>query len=283
MTASSPHVQAYYRDCAAQYQLFCDVLGVSSFHFGMTDGMGTPDSDLRLVDRVIEAIAPIATDVILDAGCGNGAVAKRLSAFASTIALDLVLDHCRQANRRLPARVTQGSYDRLPFADASVNVVTMFESFCHAPDKRRVLVEMARVLRPGGRLAIADAFLARHPSPRERGVLSDWARGWAVPSLPYFSSFRDELAATGLIVEHCSDISEEIGAYSVALARASSMALPLLHVAWLLGLATSAERANVSSAILQHEVGRSGLCRYAIVVASKPRADVERGESPFLP
>jgi ubiquinone/menaquinone biosynthesis C-methylase UbiE len=45
---------------------------------------------------------------------------------------------------------------KLPFADDSFDIVTCSHSFHHYPDQPRVVAEMYRVLRPGGRLFIAD-------------------------------------------------------------------------------------------------------------------------------
>jgi ubiquinone/menaquinone biosynthesis C-methylase UbiE len=45
---------------------------------------------------------------------------------------------------------------KLPFADDSFDIVTCSHSFHHYPDQARVVAEMYRVLRPGGRLFIAD-------------------------------------------------------------------------------------------------------------------------------
>jgi MPBQ/MSBQ methyltransferase len=49
------------------------------------------------------------------------------------------------------------------FACRSMDGTYAIESFCHAQDKNKVLEEMGRLLRSGGRLVIADCFLRRKP------------------------------------------------------------------------------------------------------------------------
>jgi ubiquinone/menaquinone biosynthesis C-methylase UbiE len=52
--------------------------------------------------------------------------------------------------------LVQADSERLPFADSVFDVVTCSHSFHHYPDQERVVDEMHRVLRPGGRLLIID-------------------------------------------------------------------------------------------------------------------------------
>ncbi len=52
---------------------------------------------------------------------------------------------------------------RLPLEDGSVDAVTCFDAINHLPDRRRVLVEWRRVLRPGGRLLFTDPIVLTGP------------------------------------------------------------------------------------------------------------------------
>jgi ubiquinone/menaquinone biosynthesis C-methylase UbiE len=62
----------------------------------------------------------------------------------------------RSAELGIAADVVQGDSERLPFADDTFDVVTCAHSFHHYPHQDRVVTEMHRVLRPGGRLLIID-------------------------------------------------------------------------------------------------------------------------------
>src|SRR5262249_7381833 len=52
--------------------------------------------------------------------------------------------------------LVRGDSERLPFADDTFDVVTCTHSFHHYPQQERVVTEMYRVLRPGGRLLLID-------------------------------------------------------------------------------------------------------------------------------
>jgi SAM-dependent methyltransferase len=111
-------------------------------------------------------IRPGAFDVrgcrrILDAGCGNGRYSRwllrRADPGARVAAFDLSPRMLRRARRRLKSeRVTFAVADltRLPYADALFDAAVCGWVLEHLPDPRLGLRELARVLRPGGRLLL---------------------------------------------------------------------------------------------------------------------------------
>jgi ubiquinone/menaquinone biosynthesis C-methylase UbiE len=112
---------------------------------------------------LLESIEP-ADRRILDVGCGTGIFAGRLLRqfpSARVWGLDLsdgMLHKC-QARPEVAEghfHVVQGDSQRLPFPDDAFDVVTCCHSFHHYPSQARVLQEMHRVLRPGGKLLILD-------------------------------------------------------------------------------------------------------------------------------
>ncbi len=129
---------------------------------------------------------PIATanlrpgEVVVDLGCGGGLdvflAAAKVGPAGKAIGIDMTPEMIERA-RASAARGVGGqsitnvefylaSIDRLPLADDSVDVVISNCVINLAPDKRAVLREIQRVLRPGGRVAISDIALKR-PLPGE--------------------------------------------------------------------------------------------------------------------
>jgi ubiquinone/menaquinone biosynthesis C-methylase UbiE len=111
---------------------------------------------------LLEMLSPLDRRV-LDVGCGTGQLAARIQErFPDTqvYGLDLSSGMLRQAGCRASSagglvRV-QGDSERLPFASNTFDAITCCHSFHHYPRQRRVVAEMHRVLRPGGRLLIID-------------------------------------------------------------------------------------------------------------------------------
>lgn len=89
---------------------------------------------------------------VLEAGCGTGLILRELVPLAScAVGIDLSAGMLQQARGR-GLRVAQASLERLPFADASFDVVCSFKVLAHVQQIRPALAELARVTRPGGRL-----------------------------------------------------------------------------------------------------------------------------------
>jgi len=92
---------------------------------------------------------------LLDAGCGTGFNLLALSRLGRATGVDLApeaIAFCRERG----VRALRASLLALPFADAAFDAVTSFDVLYHAwvADERPAVAEMARVLRPGGRLLV---------------------------------------------------------------------------------------------------------------------------------
>ena len=68
-----------------------------------------------------------------------------------------------------------GEIETLPLPDASVDLVISNGVFNLCPDKPRVLGEVFRVLKPGGRLQMADILLEPHVTPEEVASKGSWS------------------------------------------------------------------------------------------------------------
>jgi SAM-dependent methyltransferase len=105
-----------------------------------------------------------AGDLVLDVAAGTGHVARRLAPDVRTVvALDATRAMLAQGREHAPPNVlfVHGDAASLPFLDDSFDVVVTRFALHHFADPRVQLAEMRRVLRPGGRLAVAD--LIAHP------------------------------------------------------------------------------------------------------------------------
>jgi len=107
---------------------------------------------------------------VLDVGCGSGYLLRKAARRASlAVGVDLDEDRLRAAGNGLlhAARPSRGLIEfavadgqRLPFADASFDRIICTETLEHVEDVGQTLGELARVLRPGGRLAVSVPHFA---------------------------------------------------------------------------------------------------------------------------
>jgi arsenite methyltransferase len=158
--------------------------------------VGYPDERLAaLPASAIESFAgvgyPFAANVIrsgdtvLDVGSGSGTdlllAAQETGAGGHLIGLDLTVAMLAKFTANLAAasamsvRALEGNAEKIPLPDASVDVVTSNGVLNLVPDKQAAFAEIHRVLRPGGRLQIADIAVGR---PLSGKCVSD-PRLWA--------------------------------------------------------------------------------------------------------
>jgi SAM-dependent methyltransferase len=97
---------------------------------------------------------------VLDVACGTGilarSLAERLGSSGSVVGLDINQGMLAVAKRKAPSiEWREGAAEALPFDDASFDAVVSQFGLMFFEDRRTAIQEMARVLRPGGRLAVA--------------------------------------------------------------------------------------------------------------------------------
>lgn len=108
------------------------------------------------------------TDVLLDVAAGTGHVARRLAGKVRTVvAVDATRAMLEQGRRQAPDNVlfVHGDAAALPFLHDSFDAIVTRFAVHHFEDPAVQLAEMRRVLKPGGRLAVAD--LIAHPEAAE--------------------------------------------------------------------------------------------------------------------
>jgi SAM-dependent methyltransferase len=124
----------------------------------------------QLYHRLVSGM-PLEGSEVLEVGCGRGGGARYLSerfrplTYAATDSCLLFAIANRLRPRPPGLRFRLARTGRLPFAPGSFDFGIAVEAVHPLPDKAAFLAEMARVLRQGGRLLIADFFYARESSP----------------------------------------------------------------------------------------------------------------------
>jgi ubiquinone/menaquinone biosynthesis C-methylase UbiE len=112
----------------------------------------------RLNAMAVKLLEPRAGEMLLDIGIGGGGLLRRLATFkpGQLAGVDISAAVVTRARRRFgkQARIVQASADALPFADRIVDGATSVSVLHFWPDLLPPLREIARVLKPGGRLVL---------------------------------------------------------------------------------------------------------------------------------
>lgn len=138
-------------------------------------------------------------EVVLDLGCGAGLdlyfYAKAVGASGKVLGLDLSLDMVTKARLNMEkvglqnVEVICGPAHEIPLEDSSVDIVTSNGIYNLSPDKEKVMLEVIRVLKPGGRTAFSEIILKEQLPEEIRKNVNDWFRciGGALPEKAFFS------------------------------------------------------------------------------------------------
>jgi ubiquinone/menaquinone biosynthesis C-methylase UbiE len=102
-----------------------------------------------------------ASWVVGDLGCGTGQVSAALAPFVSrVVAVDASAAMLQAARKRLHGfanvDLRRGDLEALPIDDARLDAATLMLVLHHVPEPERAIAEVARVLKPGGRVLLVD-------------------------------------------------------------------------------------------------------------------------------
>jgi ubiquinone/menaquinone biosynthesis C-methylase UbiE len=124
----------------------------------------------RFAESLARLVGAGRADLVVDIACGPGTLALRFAPQVRRVyALDLtpaMLSRARQtAAKDLLANIefTLGDAQALTFPDCSLDIAVTSYSLHHIPNPVRVVGEMARVVKPGGRVGIIDIFAPEDP------------------------------------------------------------------------------------------------------------------------
>jgi SAM-dependent methyltransferase len=145
-------------------------------------------------------------ETVLDLGSGGGIdvllSGKRVGETGTVYGLDMTDEMLALAEENARAagvqnvRFLKGVIEDIPLPAASVDVVISNCVVNLSPEKDKVLSEIARVLRPGGRIGISDVVAEDHLTPADRADRGSYVG--CIAGAMSISEYRDGLAAVGL-------------------------------------------------------------------------------------
>ena len=165
----------------------------------------------RLIDRLRDRSSGLPPAHVVDLGCGVGGslchLASRLPVRGTGLTLSPV--QVRHAERRIRAaglaeriRCLEADYCDPPADVPPADLAYAIESMVHGPDPTRFFAACARIVRPGGLLAICDDFLRPADSVAARRAVERFRRGWHLNTLLHRHELRALAARAGF--EHLS-------------------------------------------------------------------------------
>ena len=235
------------------------------------------------------SVAPLR---VLDAGCGVGGASILLAreAGCDCVGITLVEEHAKLARqfalrdetKRLSvdssskdlsgsARFVANDYTIPAFKPESFDVILALESFCYAPDKEAWIRGMAPLLKPGGRLVIADGFSgSRSKTQSQERSFQRFLKGWAVP---HFCTSEQVIAwaeHAGLETVHAEDITKDVLPHAWKIFRLGPLIVPWRWILHKLGISGEEKLNNAYAIYHQYPTLKKGLWRYSALCFRKP-------------
>lgn len=223
MNLDKEAIRKYYTATQFEYGLIWNwqLKTTPALHFGYYDEKATNHKEaLVRVNEVLADFGEIKKGAtIVDAGCGLGHSSEWLAIHldANVTGITLVPKQVKTIEKRLAkkpvknVRFLVADFLAMPFADNSVDVVWAIESVCHAHDKLLFYKEAYRVLKPGGKLLMADYDRSSRPmTAQKETLLKEAFHTWAVPDLDTIEEHRNHSIQAGFTSFKHNDVTKHV-------------------------------------------------------------------------
>ena len=215
---------------------------------------------------------------IIDAGCGLGHSSIWLSQHydAQVTGITIVPKQVETIKKNLQKNPVANvdfvvaDYLHMPFADSSADVIWAFESVCHAPRKVEFYKEAYRVLKPGGKIVMAEYLRNGRPMDAEReAMLKEVFLKWAIPDLDTLAEHESHAAAAGFSSFRNSDVTPNVLKSYRNLRETCKRYSWLSRLLFKTGIISSVRHNNMLSSLRQADAIEQGVFSYHHIVAEK--------------
>ena len=283
---SSPEINAaeivdYYDHCQVDYALVWQLDEVMCMHYGYWDDT-TPHHRAALQkmnEKVAEAARVKAGNYVLDAGCGVGGSSLFLASMGCRVEgitlsakqVETCRDNAARHNMNEKVHFSQQNSLATSFPDNTFDVVWAIESVCYAWDKQDFTKEAFRILKPGGRLVVADFYsMPIAEGSKEEILMQKWTDSWAIKSYAKTREFNTALVNSGFTSVKGDDITENVKPSIRRLYLSFWPGLVVTTISQWLGFRNRIQTKNTWSTYYQYKAHRKDLWRYYIFSAEKP-------------
>jgi cyclopropane fatty-acyl-phospholipid synthase-like methyltransferase len=278
---SKHDISRYYDLSEVHYRKIWNLDKSRSLHYGYwDDSVKNFHEALLNINKVLAEFAEIREgENVLDAGCGVGGsaiwLAKEKNCLVTGISLnEKQISKGTELAKRFEVaekiRFEKKDYTNTFYPAASFDVVWAIESVCYADDKSHFLKEAYRVLKPGGRVIIADFFKRKDLHHDEANEVRKWAACWAINDFSTKEEFDDQLKRGRFHDITWKDATDAILPSAKSLYRSYFLGIIGAKLYRVFSpYATELGKKSVRSAYLQYDTLKKGLWNYQIVKAVK--------------
>ena len=218
---SNKDIENYYDQTEVHYRMHWKLDEGMGLHYGIWE-----EHTKNLAEAVLNSNYLLmnmggikATDLVLDAGCGIGGssvyLAKNMGCHIQGITLSK--KQCETAtklanDKGVGDKVTfsQQDYTQTNFADNTFDFAWCIESMETATDKSLFFKEMRRILKPGGKILVADIFKPEPYDLKDEKDMQTMLNGWAMSDILSISELHETAKKASFEVTKIRDVSKEV-------------------------------------------------------------------------
>lgn len=210
-----------YYDSDEAVGFYSQVWGGEDIHVGLYhDTDDIREASQRTVHCMAEKVAPLAGRRVVDLGSGYGGAARVLAGeYQAHVTCLNVARVENERNRKLTAEagladaieVIDASFDDMPLDDPQFDIAWSQDAILHAPDRRAVLDEVARVLKPGGLFVFTDPMQA--DDLQDRQAMQPIYDRIHLPDLASIGFYRNELEQRGFETLEIDEMTDQLGTH----------------------------------------------------------------------
>lgn len=273
----------YYDQTISHYNMWWNLNDNLALHFGYWDeNTRNFNQALRNTNHVMASLAGIQPHhKVLDAGCGVGGaafyLAEKIGCDVTGITLSqrqlmLALKYQKQFQLEGKTSFYIQNFLSTNFNNNSFDVYWACESSCYAHDKAVFLREARRILKPSGKVIIADYFLTEEGKVDKNQYIKRWGDLWAIQSFHTQENLIDESVMQGFKVIVNNDVSKHVWRSSRYMYRAYLMGSIPSRLYNLFNNTSRFAKHHYQSGYYQYQALKANLWQYRMVVLQSTKS-----------
>jgi tocopherol O-methyltransferase len=209
------------RDHYDRISVFYRALWGEHIHHGYWEGgESSAEAQVKLIERLASRVRIDRCSRVLDIGCGVGGSSLWLARYLgcrvlgisiSPVQVEMAMERARSEGLDSFTQFKVMDANHLDLTDGSFDVVWVIECSEHLKDKRQFISDCARILKPGGSLALCAWLVSDNIESDEHSrLIGDVCRGMLLPSLASMRNYTAWMSESGFDDIEAEDITRRV-------------------------------------------------------------------------